>query len=115
VFPKFPAWLIAAVLLALAGPVMAQGSIFPQGSGMAKPPDGGDPRARRPDKPDYREYDYGKETYAVKLACDTCPLAGQQLDEKLARRFMEDETLWETLSPKEYSAVTTYLRQLFTL
>ena len=92
---------------------LAAQSIMPKSN--ATSPDRGDPRGRRPDAPDYRQYEYGKELYAVKLACSSCPLADKPLDETVAKRFFVDETLWEPLNDKEYDAVSTYLRQRFGL
>ncbi|MGQ0700698.1 MAG: hypothetical protein ACT4PZ_20960 [Panacagrimonas sp.] len=92
---------------------VAQGSIL--GGGTARPPDGGDPRNRRPSAPDYRQYEYGKEIFAVKLGCSTCPLGDKPLDDVLARRVLSDESLWSSLSIKEEEAVKTFLRQRFAL
>lgn len=97
--------------MSVAFDALAQGSIFPQGT--ARPPDGGDPRSRGPVTPDYRQYEYGKEIYAVKLGCSTCPLADQPLDEKIARQVLTDDALRGSLSSKEDEAVTVYLRQLY--
>lgn len=100
--------IVAAVLASLSLAAAAQ-SIMPQP--RAPSPDR-DPRAKK-DAPDYRQYEYGKEIYAVKLGCATCPLGASPLDEKIARRFFEDETLWDSLNEKEYDAVSVYLRQRF--
>lgn len=104
---------LAIVLMSAAFDAFAQGSIFPQGT--ARPPDGGDPRSRRPDAPDYRQYEYGKEVYVAKLGCSTCPLGEQTLDEATARRVLADEALRAGLSSKEDEAVMIYLRQLFAI
>jgi hypothetical protein len=74
-----------------------------------------DPRARGNALPDYRQYEYGKEIYAVKLGCATCPLGAKPLDEDTARQFFVDETLWDVLDDKEYDAVSVYLKQRFNL
>jgi len=100
--------IVAAVLMSVSFATAAQ-SIMPQP--RAPSPDR-DPRTKRT-VPDYRQYEYGKEIYAVKLGCATCPLGEKPLDETIARRFFEDETLWEPLDKKEYEAVTVYLRQRF--
>ena len=100
--------LVAAVLMSVAFAAAAQ-SIMPQP--RAPSPDR-DPRTKR-SVPDYRQYEYGKEIYAVKLGCTTCPLGEKPLDETVARRFFEDETLWDVLDNKEYDAVAVYLRQRF--
>ncbi|TDU32717.1 hypothetical protein DFR24_2117 [Panacagrimonas perspica] len=100
--------IVAAVLMSASFAAAAQ-SIMPQP--RAPSPDR-DPRTKR-DVPDYRQYEYGKEIYAVKLGCTTCPLGEKPLDETVARRFFEDDTLWETLDRKEYDAVAVYLRQRF--
>lgn len=110
-----PSFLVAALLMSAAFNVLGQGSIFPKGTGTARSPDGGDPRGRRPDAPDYRQYEYGKEVYAVKLGCRSCPLGEKPLDESTARRFLSDDSLWAGLDIKEEAAVKTYLRQLYTL
>lgn len=74
-----------------------------------------DPRSRGNVLPDYRQYEYGKEIYAVKLGCSTCPLGATPLDEAVAKRFFVDETLWDGLNDKEYEAVSVYLKQRFNL
>ncbi len=102
---------VATLLMSMTFNVWAQGSIFPQGSG--RPPDGGDPRSRRADVPDDRKYEYGKEIYAVKLACPTCPLADKPFDETTARLYLSDDSIGETLNGKEDDAVRTYLRKMF--
>ena len=75
---------LAAVLTAAAFNAVAQGLATPRN---AKSPDP-DPRSHRPDAPDYSQYEYGKEIYAVKLGCETCPLGEKPLDESTARRFL---------------------------
>lgn len=105
--------LLAVFLASTALNVQAQGSIMPQPS--TRSPDGGDPRSGRAPTPDYRQYEYGKEIYAVKLGCKTCPLGDQVLDEITARRFLSDESLWGSLNDKEYAAVSAFLRERFTL
>lgn len=74
-----------------------------------------DPREKGSAVPDYRQYEYGKEIYAVKLGCSTCPLGATPLDETVAKRFFSDETLWDGLNAKEYDAVSIYLKQRFNL
>ncbi len=101
----------ALVLMTTALGVAAQGSIRPQPS--TPPPGGGDPRDRRPAPPNYRMYDYGKEVYAVKLGCATCPLGDKPLDEATARRVLNDETLGYDMSYEEFDAVKVFLRQRF--
>ena len=100
--------IVAAVLTSFSLAAAAQ-SIMPQ---PRSPSPDRDPRAKK-EAPDYRQYEYGKEIYAVKLGCATCPLGESPLDEKIARRFFEDETLWDSLNDKEYDAVSVYLRQRF--
>lgn len=109
--------IIAAVALTVAasGATAQVPSIFPGGSGVTRSPDGSDPRGRRPDAPDYRQYEYGREIYAVKLGCETCPLGGRELDEATAREYLTNSELWDGLEDKEHEAVAVYLRQLFTL
>lgn len=102
--------IVATILVSMCSAVGAQ-SIMPTPS---VPSPDRNPRAKAP-LPDYRQYEYGKEIYAVKLACTTCPLADKPLDEKTARRFFEDDTLWNGLNDKEYDAVSVYLRQLFAM
>lgn len=103
--------VIVATVLASLSSVAAAQSIMPQPRSQS--PDR-DPRTRGP-APDYRQYEYGKEIYAVKLGCTTCPLGEKALDETIARRFFVDDTLWEELNEKEYDAVSVYLRQRFAL
>lgn len=103
---------IGFAALSIVGAVHAQGvDLYPQ---KAKSPDR-DPRDVRPNAPDDRQYQYGREIYAVKLGCDTCPLGGKPLDEATARRFLSDDTLWEGLTDKEEDAVSVYLRQLYAI
>lgn len=104
--------LVALVLMSATFAVAAQ-SLIRQPS--APPPGGGDPRSRVNPAPDYRQYEYGKEIYAVKLGCRRCPLGDQPLDETVAKRVMEDESLRATLDGKEEDAVFVYLRQRFSL
>lgn len=105
--------VIAAVLMSAAFNVAAQTSLFPKSN--ARPPDGGDPRNRRTPAPDYLQYEYGKEVYAVKLGCSTCPLGDKPLDEATARRVLSDDSLRSSLSSKEDEALAVYLRQRFGL
>jgi hypothetical protein len=108
------------LLLALALGVTATGAWAQIGSIMppskATPPET-DPRNRRPGVPDYRQYEYGKEIFAVKLGCRSCPLGDKPLDESVAKRFFVDEELRATLGleEKEEEAVSVYLRQRFGL
>jgi hypothetical protein len=74
-----------------------------------------DPRSRGEKVPDYRQYEYGKEIYEVKLGCSTCPLGATPLDETVAKRFFVDEALWDGLNDKEYEAVSVFLKQRFNL
>lgn len=104
-------FIAAAVLLSTTG-AAAQGS--PLGKVLERD-QSADPRNRREPAPDYRLYEYGKEVYQVKLACDACPLADQPLDESLARRFLSDESLWTTLNRKEQDAVSAFLKERFSL
>lgn len=107
-------FFVATVLIAAAFSAAAQqGSLIRQTG--AQPPGGGDPRDRSPATPDYRLYEYGKEIYAVKLGCSSCPLGGKPLDEALARRFLADQSLWAGLNGKEEDAVTAFLQQRFGL
>lgn len=89
------------------------GSLIPQNP-TAKSPDR-DPRAQRAQTPDYRQYEYGKEIYAVKLGCPTCPLGDKPLDESVAKRFLADDELRLKLEAKEEEAVSVYLKQRFGL
>lgn len=116
-----PTLLRGARTLALAVSILASfaaagqmGSIMPRSS--AAPPDR-DARDRRPAVPDYRQYEYGKEIFAVKLGCATCPLGDKPLDEAVAKRFLADEELRLSvgLEQKEEEAVSLYLRQRFGL
>lgn len=107
-------FFVATVLISTAFSAAAQqGSLIRQAG--AQRPGGGDPRDRPPATPDYRLYEYGKEVYAVKLGCSSCPLGGKPLDESLARQFLADQSLWAGLNSKEEDAVTTFLRQMFGL
>ena len=109
-------FLVATVLMATAFNAVAQGSLIPPGAG-SRAPGGGDPRNRRPDPPDYRKYELGKEAYAVKLGCTACPLGDKPLDEATARRFLNDPSLAlsASLSDDEQEAVTLFLKQRFGL
>jgi hypothetical protein len=101
--------------LALAGATFGASaqSIMPQPSRPS--PDGGDPRGRGKEVPDYRKYEYGKEIYAVKLGCGGCPLGDKALDEALAKRIVVNDDLRATLTSDEDEAVLIYLRQRFGL
>lgn len=99
-----------AVLACASFAVPAQSLINPRTPSPDK-----DPRSQGHDLPDYRQYEYGKEIYAVKLGCSTCPLGATPLDEVTAKRFFTDETLWDGLNEKEYDAVSVYLKQRFNL
>ena len=104
--------VLASVLASVAWSAGAQ-ELYP--NPRAKNPDP-DPRGRRSDVPDDRQYQYGKEIYAVKLGCEACPLGSSPLDEKVAKRFLyEDMALWDTLTPREADAVSVYLKQLYNL
>ena len=104
--------LWASVLASIACGAAAQDLI---GDPRARNPTP-DPRGRRPEAMDDRQYQYGREVYAVKLGCETCPLGTTPLDEKIAKRFLyEDMSLWDTLTPKEADAVAVYLKQLYGL
>jgi hypothetical protein len=99
-----------AVLSCASFAAAAQSLINPR-----TPPPDKDPRERGNVLPDYRQYEYGKEIYAVKLGCSTCPLGATPLDETVAKRFFSDESLWDGLNAKEYDAVSIYLKQRFNL
>jgi hypothetical protein len=99
-----------AVLACTSFAAAAQSLINPR-----TPPPDRDPRTRGHELPDYRQYEYGKEIYAVKLGCSTCPLGASPLDEATAKRFFTDETLWDGLDDKEYEAVSVFLKQRFNL
>lgn len=109
-FSSFRQMLVAVLLVSASFATAAQ-SLIPQRT----PPPEGDPRSRGNQAPDYRQYEYGKEIYAVKLGCAACPLGQNPLDEEVAKRFFVDETLWDGLDDKEYDAVSVYLRQRFGL
>lgn len=113
--PAFRSLVLAAVLgLASFGTSAQMGSIMPRSS---TPSPDRDVRDRRPTTPDYRQYEYGKEIFAVKLGCATCPLGDKPLDESVAKRFLVDEELRMNvgLEAKEEEAVRVYLRQRFGL
>ena len=103
---------VAVSLLGFALCAQAQVNLMPQLQGR---PGGGDPRNQRPELPDAAKYEYGREVFAVKVLCSTCPLADQPLDEKTARRFLADEDLRASLSHKEDDAVVMYLSKVFAL
>ena len=103
---------VAVSLILVACCAQAQVNLMPQLQGR---PGGGDPRNQRPELPDAAKYEYGREVYAVKVVCSTCPLAEQPLDEKTARRFLADEELRASLSHKEDDAVVMYLTKIFAL
>ena len=105
----------AIAIMLMGSMITAHAQTLIPGQAGRPPPGGGDPRSRKPDAPDYRQYEYGKEIYAVKLGCGTCPLGNKPLDEAVAKRFLIDETLGYELSFDEQQAVKTYLRQRFGL
>lgn len=104
--------LVLLSLFAVAAGVQAQSPLGRPASQQAL--DGGDLRGRKA-APDYRQYEYGKEIYAVKLGCPSCPLGHRPLDQAVAKEFMLDNALSESLTDKEYQAVSIYLKQLFGL
>lgn len=109
--------VLAAGLLAVAA-INANAQVpkfLPGGSSASRSSEGGDPRGRRPAAPDNRQYEYGREIYAVKLGCPTCPLGDRELNEATAREYLTNSTLWDGLEEKEHEAVAVYLRQMFTL
>ena len=102
--------VVSAVLACASFAAAAQSLVNPR-----TPSPDRDPRSRGEALPDYRQYEYGKEIYAVKLGCSTCPLGTSPLDETVAKRFFADEALWDLLNEKEYDAVSVYLKQRFNL
>lgn len=105
---------VAAALVALSmSTAFAQGSIMPRPSTPS--PDGGDPRNQRRAAPNFGLYEYGREIYAIKLACAECPLGDEPVNEKSARRFFWDDSLRVNLTEEEEEAVGAYLRQLFAI
>lgn len=104
--------LIALVLSFIAVDALAQGGQSVVPNLLNK---GGKPASSKGPAPNYGLYEYGKETYAIKLGCTTCPLGERPLDEGMARKFLTDQAYWETLSDKEQSAVSFYLKERFAL
>lgn len=104
--------LFALILAGVAFGASAQ-SIVPRPSQPS--PDGGDPRNRGNQVPDYRKYEYGKEIYAVKLGCGQCPFGDKPLDEALAKRIVVNDEMRTSLTSDEDEAVLIYLRQRFGL
>ncbi|MGQ0621297.1 MAG: hypothetical protein ACT4QA_15460 [Panacagrimonas sp.] len=104
--------IIALALSVLAGDALAQ-------RGQPGVPDllnkGPKPSTSRSPAPNYGLYEYGKETYAIKLGCTSCPLGDRPLDETMARKFLTDQAYWESLSDKEQAAVSFYLKERFSL
>ena len=109
---RFRSWMLVVVLGAVAFEAVAQFSGLPLRT--PRPSANGDPRGQS-SAPDYRQYEYGREVYAVKLGCPGCPFGDHPLDEALARRLLADDSLRTDLSLAEGDAVMVFLRQRFAL
>jgi hypothetical protein len=87
---------LAGLSLVLAAhAVMASGS---EGGGSAET---GDTAA----------YNMGKSIFAMKLACDKCPLAGKTLDGAMAKQVLEKPPV--TLTANESQALAVYMKRRF--
>ena len=63
---------------------------------------------------DTAAYNAGKSIYATKLACGSCPMAGQRLDAAAARALLAKPSP-ATLSAAEAQALQVYLTRRFKL
>lgn len=59
-------------------------------------------------------YNTGKAVYANKLACSTCPLAGQGVSAEIARNLLKNQPDAK-LSADESAALAVYLKRRFKL
>jgi hypothetical protein len=60
---------------------------------------------------DAAAYNMGKSIYAMKLACDKCPLAGKTLDAAMAKQVMDKPPV--TLTMNESKALAVYMKRRF--
>jgi hypothetical protein len=60
---------------------------------------------------DTAAYNMGKSIYAMKLACDKCPLAGKSLDSAMAKQVMDKPPV--TLTANEAKALSVYMKRRF--
>ena len=63
---------------------------------------------------DRADYNKGKRVYAVKIACETCPMAGKKLNKETAKSLLMGG-LGSNLTSKEQQALTVYLERRFRL
>ena len=60
-------------------------------------------------------YNMGKQVFYKKVACDSCPLPGKNLDKRSAMNVIDqlnsDKMLMQKLSGKERKAATYYLQK----
>lgn len=63
---------------------------------------------------DAAAYNTGKAVYANKLACSTCPLAGQGVSAEIARNLLKNQPDAK-LSADESAALAVYLKRRFKL
>lgn len=60
-------------------------------------------------------YNLGKATYAQKLGCGSCNLAGKPLDKSGAQLLLSDASKTSQLSDEERAALAVYLKLRFKL
>ena len=97
--PRKSTQLLFATLMAFYSSLaLASGS---DGAGRAQTGDGA-------------SYNLGKRVYAVKLGCDSCPMADMPLNKQSAEKLLQGGVEVE-LSAREEEALTVYLKRRFKL
>ncbi len=63
---------------------------------------------------DRAAYNLGKRVYAVKIACESCPMAGKKLNKDTAKIMLMSDSKTD-LTTSEEKALTIYLKRRFRL
>jgi hypothetical protein len=95
-------FIVLVLAYAVSSPVLASGSYSVSGGDQAN-----------------QSYNLGKSAFYRKLACSSCPLANQDIDEtkaaELVKRLGDNAELAQKLSANERDAVITYLQRRYKL
>ncbi len=95
---RLSALVFAASLAVAATATWASGTVGPGGS---------------PSAGEQSLYNAGKTVFARRLACRSCPYAGQSPSAELAREVLADAETLATLVPDEQEALQVYFHQRF--